>query len=311
MSNKPLDITAVVVSYNCADVIEDCIKSLIDENISKIVVIDNCSTDVTQEIISKFEGQIKFIKNNINRGFTKACNQGIREANTSFVLFFNPDAYTKQGALKILYNRLIENKKLGAVAPQLLYPDGKIQNYNRRFPILFGVLVESFVPSIFWNKFKSYRYYTYQDINLSENNNIEQPAGAAILFRNEFLLDENYFIYGSDVELCKNIIDKGYSIETEVSAMVFHHQSKGGTGETNHYLKMKLQLEYYFAIRYFYKKHRMILKHFSYVFINSFMLFITAILSFFSLNKSKITIKWERFFYFLMNKKMGDGGIII
>ena len=309
MQNKQVSISAIVVSFNCADVIFECINSLLHHQDCEVILVDNNSTDATVKNLEPILNKIKFIPNSVNMGFTKACNQAIDVASGKYLLLFNPDAYvTDTTTLSLLVNELNNNPKLGAVAPQLLYPDGKLQNYNRRFPFVSGVIVESFVPSKFWNKFSSYKKYTYQDLDLSKENYLEQPAGAAILFRKEFRLDENYFIYGSDVELCKNIIDAGLKIKTVPASQVFHHQSKGGTENVNHLLKMYLQLEYYFAMRYFFRKHYGYLYSAFYLLINSVFLFSVFLLAVPSLNSNKISLKLKRLLFFLQGKRLSNGG---
>lgn len=308
MPNKNPKFSAIVVSYNCQDVIYQCIESLLLQPNCEVILIDNNSQDHTVKQIETFIDRIVFIQNSINNGFTKACNQGIDIAKGEYLLLFNPDAYASERSLEKLTDKLDEDASLGAVSPQLFFPNGTIQNYNRRFPFISGVLVESFVPSRFWNVFKSYRKYVYCDLDLSKENFLEQPAGAAFLFRKGFRLDENYFIYGSDVELCKNIIDKGFKIKTVPSSHVYHHQSKGGTENTNFMVKMYLQLEFYYAMRYFFKKHRGFLYASLYTFLNLVFLFIIAFITTFTFNEYKIKIKFLRFWGFLLNKKMKTGG---
>lgn len=309
MQNNNVSISAIVVSFNCADVIFECINSLLHHQDCEVILVDNNSTDATVKNLEPILNKIKFIPNSVNMGFTKACNQAIDVASGKYLLLFNPDAYvTDTTTLSLLVNELNNNSQLGAVSPQLLYPNGKLQNYNRRFPFISGVIVESFVPSKFWNKFSSYKKYTYQDLDLNKENYLEQPAGAAILFRKEFRLDENYFIYGSDVELCKNIIDAGLKIKTVPASQVFHHQSKGGTENVNHRLKMYLQLEYYFAMRYFFRKHYGYFYSTFYLLINSMFLFIVLLLAVPSFNANKISLKLKRLLFFLQGKRLSNGG---
>ena len=311
MQNSSPKISAIVVSFNCADVIFDCINTLLMQENCEVILIDNNSTDETLKKIESLVSRIKLVASKTNNGFTIACNQAIDLANGEYLLLFNPDAYIKDlGALKILSQQLDNDSNLGAVSPQLLYPNGTIQNYNRRFPSIVVVFVESFVPSKYWNKFSSYKKYTYQDLDLTQECYLEQPAGAAILFRKNFRLDETYFIYGSDVELCKNVLDSGLKIKLVPNSKVFHHQSKGGTENVNHKMKMYLQLEYYFAMRYFFKKHYGVFYSLTYVLLNSFFLFIVALVSIGTFNKQKISLKCDRLLFFIQNKKLSIGGVL-
>ena len=309
MNDKNPIVSVVIVAYNCESVIQQCIESLIGQECIEIIIIDNHSTDKTSVIIKTFLQNIVFIENSQNLGFTKACNQGISIARGKYIFLLNPDAYVTPSAISILLEKIESDHAIGAVSPKLLFPNGTIQNYNRRFPRMLGVLIESFVPNKYWSKFSAYNHYTYADIDLNAPQDLEQPAGAAILFRNEFLLDENYFIYGSDVELCKNVIDKGYQIKLVPEAEVFHHQSQGGTGDVNPRLRTKLQLDFYFAMRYFFKKHYGLLYSAMYVLINIIFLTLIALLSLISFSFIKIKLKFHRLFSFIKNENFNHTSI--
>lgn len=250
---RSVKTSIIIVTYNCSDVIEENLISSIGQENAEIILIDNGSSDDTLKRISKYRSHILLIQNSKNLGFTSACNQGIKKAQGKYIMFLNPDASLHKGSLKVLSDILDSNSHIGAVAPNLYYPNGDFQNYTRRFPTPFGLFIESFIPKRFWNSFRAYRNYTYHDLNFNMEVTVEQPAGAAILFRNKFILDESFFIYWSDVDLCRQIIDQGYKITQTPLAKAIHHQSKGGTEVSN--LRVYLDADFYYGARFYFKKY--------------------------------------------------------
>lgn len=291
--------STIIVTYNCGDVIYQCIESIVNSHNCEVIVIDNASTDNTLEKISSFENKIILISNTQNKGFTHACNQGIKVAKGKYIFLLNPDAWFAEACLTTLSSKLEQDASIGAIAPNLNYPDGSFQNYTRTFPSVLALWVESFIPMKWWNKFSSYKKYTCQNIDFKKEQEVEQPAGAALLFRKQWTLDENYFIYGSDVDLCKTIIKDGYKIIQTPEAIVYHHQSKGGT--ENKKLRIYLDLDNYYGMKYYFKKNQLVFQLAAYKALFSSSLLARAVLASIS-NADDQKERWTKFKGFINNK---------
>lgn len=255
---KTIEVSIVIVTYNCQKVIEECLFSIPELPEIEVLVVDNCSIDNTREILNKFNGRIKLVLNEKNLGYTKGCNQGIVMAHGKYVFLLNPDTRLADDTVYWLVETIKMNPDAAAVAPILLNFDGSIQNYTRRFPSVSGLWVETFVPRKFWHLFSSFRKYTYQGINFHEEQKVEQPAGAAILFYNNITMDESYFIYGSDLDLCKEIYKKGKVIIQTPKSRVYHRGSEGGTATENYKIRTFLDLDNYYGMQYYFKKNKKI-----------------------------------------------------
>lgn len=249
-------VSIIVVTYNCAAVIEECLTSAVAEPDCRVILVDNASIDGTQDIARKFESSITALFNTHNLGYSRANNQAISLSSDEFILLLNPDAAIEHGSVKKLVSALRSSGDTGAVAPMLLFPDGSVQNYVRRFPTVCGVIVEHFVPRRYWRHFLCYRRYTCEDIDLSEQQLVEQPAGAAILFRRGPLLDETFFVYGSDVELCAYFKRNGLAIIYHPQARFLHHRSAGGTGGTDPRIRAILDVDAYYAAGTYLQRYR-------------------------------------------------------
>jgi GT2 family glycosyltransferase len=114
-------------------------------------------------------------------------------------------------------------------------------------------------------------------------------------------MDERFFIYGSDLELCQRIWKDGRQILLEPSAAVFHHQSKGGTGSGNSAVRMWLQLDALYGYGLYFKQYRGTAYYSAYRTIVAFCLGFVA-MQYWLLRKPARKIKWARLTGFLFNR---------
>ena len=207
-------VSIIIVTYNSESEIVDCINSLLTQLIDingTIVIIDNHSTDNTIPLIKEIESKsISIIRNNVNLGYTIANNQGINNAKGDYILFLNPDTIIPNGTIINLLNEIKDNKNIGAIAPQLRFPNGGIQNSCRRFPRRRDILYESIGLSKIFKKSKEFNYWKMGDFDHKKTRFVDQPAGAALLFPKKIineigLLDERFPMFFSVVDICKNI----------------------------------------------------------------------------------------------------------
>jgi GT2 family glycosyltransferase len=117
-------VSLSIVSFNSAAVIQDCLFSLKETGnlalVSELYVIDNNSTDNTQEIIKSYSDlfpKLRLITNASNQGFGAAHNQAIQLSKSSYHVICNPDIKFKEGTLASLIHALENNPRMGLVAP--------------------------------------------------------------------------------------------------------------------------------------------------------------------------------------------------
>ena len=171
----------VVVTYNSGDVIERCLDSC---GHLLAVVVDNASNDNTVELVRR-RPSVKLIANSTNRGFAGAANQGVEALDTEMVLLLNPDVEL-QNSVDPLADACGRDR-VGLATGKLVDSLGKVQAgfTVRRFPtpltLVFEVLgINRLLP---WNS--ENRRYRYLDLDLSKPAEVEQPAGAFLMFRRE------------------------------------------------------------------------------------------------------------------------------
>lgn len=226
-------ISIIIVTWNSADEIIPCVRSVLDEiqnssiN-SEIIVIDNNSTDNTLSVINGLnEPTMSIVKNNKNSGYTKAVNQGIDISTGKYVLLLNPDTILHEGALKVLYDFLEANTNYAACAPLMLNPDGTIQYSVRNFPSYWRMFCEFSILAYIFPKTKLFGSWKAKYMDYSIEQDIMQPMAAAFMIRGSLLnsignMDERFRMFFNDVDLCKKVYDAGSKIRLLPSAVVTH-----------------------------------------------------------------------------------------
>lgn len=245
-------VSIIIVSYNSENEIVNCINSLLPQfnnSDGEIIIIDNNSTDNTISLINNIDSKsISIIRNIRNLGYTKANNQGIKNAKGDYMLLLNPDTIVPNSTIKNLLDEIKDNKNIGAIAPQLRLPDGRIQKSCRRFPRRRDIFYESVGLSKIFNDSKEFNYWKMGDFDHKNNSLVDQPAGAALLIPKIIideigLLDEQFPMFFSDVDICKRIWAAGYNVQYTTNSFITH---EGGTSVYRKRIKMIVSSHYSF-----------------------------------------------------------------
>lgn len=217
----PPPVTAIIVTYHSACVIERCLESLRG---IPAVVIDNASSDGTAEIAERFGATV--LRNATNRGFSAAVNRGVRACKSPYLLLLNPDA-----ALATAWEPLLSAAdRHGLAAGQLLGSDGKPQEgfSVRRFPTAWTLAFEVLGINRLWRGNPVNWRYRYGDLDWDQPGLVEQPAGAFLLFRRDVWetvggLDESYFpVWFEDVDFCLRARVMGFPAEYVPQVQALH-----------------------------------------------------------------------------------------
>ncbi len=219
-----LDLSIIIVTWNSAAEIYGCLESIIENTKDidyEIIIADNNSSDNTLEVIGKFAGNkfpiVNVIVNADNRGFTKACNQGINSSSGKNILLLNPDTVIKDNSIKVLSDILTSKEKTGAVAPQLLNIDGTIQKSVRTFPEYFDMFCEFSLLSYILPYSRKFSRWKMNYFSHDTETVVDQPMAAALMIKGNVLrkagsFDERFLMFFNDVDMCRKIYAEGYEI---------------------------------------------------------------------------------------------------
>lgn len=250
-------LTVVIVSWNVAEPLRECLSALSHETtVRRIVVVDNASRDQTCEIVAREFPGVLLIRNEENVGFARACNQGITAAGgCDDIALLNPDTRTVRGSLGILAAFLKDHPRAGAIGPRLLNPDGSIQPNGGPLPSPLGTFcrltrLSSAFPSWFDRRFRWGREA------FDAPAKVDQVSGACLVIRREALaqvglLDELFFMYYEEVDWLTRASLLGWESYYVPGASVVHQWGASTNQVGTEALRWMSESEY----RYF-RKHR-------------------------------------------------------
>lgn len=231
-----MDLSVIIVSWNVQKLLRACLTSVFRslENLplqAEIIVVDNDSSDGSDEMVAREFPSVRLLDNDANVGFTKANNQGLAIADGRYLLLLNPDAELASGALRSLHDYAEAHPSVGIIGPKLLFPDGTVQSSRRRFPSLSTGLLESTVLQRFLPSHPTLRRYYVLDASDEDTQEVDWVVGACMLVRREAIervgsFDERFFMYSEELDLCYRTKADGWKVVYLPTARVVHHEAK-------------------------------------------------------------------------------------
>lgn len=247
-----MDVSVVIVNYNVRYFLEQCIISVLEasRNIeSEIIVVDNNSSDDSCSILSEKYPEVILLKNSKNVGFSKANNQGVAVAKGKYVLILNPDTVLPEDLLSKVFSYAEKQHKFGALGVQLIDGSGNYLPESKRNIPTPKVSLEKLIKKSPSNV----RYYANQ---LNENSNGEVPilVGAFMFIKTNVYnlingFDEDFFMYGEDIDLSYRIIKAGYQNYYLGNLQVLHYKGESSKKDIEYFNN------FYGAMQLFYEKH--------------------------------------------------------
>ena len=241
-SQKPgighmLDVCLSVVAWNGRDLLRSCLESVFNtaRKVSfSVVVVDNASTEDVQGMLRKDFPRVEIIRNGCNAGFARANNQVLRRysGKARYFLLLNPDTVVASGAIDDVVAYMDEHPEAGVIGCKLTKPDGTLDwPCKRSFltPSMFlyrALHLDTLFPN-------SPRFGKYQLTYLDENqiHEVDSVVGAFLMIRAETvqqigLLDEQFYMYGEDLDWCYRARRAGWKVVYYPEARVAHYKSQ-------------------------------------------------------------------------------------
>jgi N-acetylglucosaminyl-diphospho-decaprenol L-rhamnosyltransferase len=251
------DLAVVVVNYNAGEHLLACLTSVLassgDASL-EVVVVDNASRDGSAKVAAERFPEAMVIETGTNRGFAAGVNVGIRATRSRFVFVLNPDAELTVGTLGALAKLARDRPHAGLLGPLIRNADGTLYPSGRTFPSVTQALGHAFLgpfdPENRWT-----REYTMAGWDRTTERRVDWVSGSAMLLRREALdrvglLDEGFFLYGEELDLCTRLRDAGWQVvftpEVEVT-----HVGAVSTGRSR-----RMNLIHSRSIYRYYRKHR-------------------------------------------------------
>ena len=242
-------ICIVIVSYNVCQLLDECLQSVkralqgID---GEIYVVDNLSTDGTVETLQPRHPDVHFIANKQNVGFACANNQAIRCTDSEYVLLLNPDTVVYENTLRGVLDFMDQHPEAGGAGVRMLTREGKPAPESRRaIPTPWVAMLKMLGAT---------RRYYMSHLSWDEPGQIEAISGAFCMLRRKALdqiglLDEDYFMYGEDIDLSYRLLKGGWQ-NWYLPFDIIHYK-----GESTQKYTFRYVHTFYQAMLIFFRKH--------------------------------------------------------
>jgi N-acetylglucosaminyl-diphospho-decaprenol L-rhamnosyltransferase len=264
-----LDLAIVIVSYNTRDFLRDCLDSIFASHgdfAYKVCVVDNNSSDASAAMVREMFPQVHLIERQVNSGYAYANNLGLRAVGFDasqvsnadyprYLLLLNPDTIVPPFALREMLAFMEAHPEAGAAGPRLVLPNGELDRACRRsFPTPEVAFYRLIGLSFLFPRSRRFGRYNLGYLDPSETTEVDSVVGAFMMARGKAvqqagLLDENFFMYGEDLDWAKRIKDAGWKVYYH-SEVVVHHVKRAASRHSP-----RAQIEFNRAMRIFYDKH--------------------------------------------------------
>lgn len=255
----PSDLSIVLVNYNTRSYLAQCLESIRASRLPRrpqVIVVDNASTDGSAAMVRERFPEVLLLESPANGGYAQANNLGLERAVGRYVLLLNPDTLLPAHALAEMLEFMDGHPDVGCAGPKLVRANGALDPACRRsFPTPARSFYKLFGLSRLFPR--SPRFGAYNLTYLPEDAEVEVDSvvGAFMLVRREVVeqvgpLDEQFFLYGEDLDWAYRIKQAGWRIYYYPRVVVLHYK-RASTGQA----RARAQFEFYRAMYLFYRKH--------------------------------------------------------
>lgn len=260
MGKSKVDISVVLVNYRNAGLTENCIRSLIAGKTRihyEIIVVDNHSDDDSVETLKASFPKITIVDSGRNGGFAFGNNIGVRLAHGEYLLLLNNDTEVKDGMLDALYQFAKSNLDVGMLGCQALGRDGMELPIVHKYENLKRIWLQSYIKPVL-EKIGLHRQLVkvveHKDDGRKKFTPAQWIAGSAMFIKRELYyqlggLDENFFMYMEDEDLCHRVNDAGYTVGM-IPFVGYVHYCGGSTIQSYFLTKEYIKSRLLFFMRY-------------------------------------------------------------
>ena len=250
----------IIIAYNSCDFIPACLKSVRDacEGIdSQIIVLDNGSSEPILPEIKEFFPEVLWLESSENLGFGKGCNLAEKKATKPYLFFINPDTVVSRDSFIKVLDFMEEHPESGTVGCRILNEDGSIQWACRRsFPTPITAVSKTIGLASLFPKSKLLASYNMTYADPDEMTEVDAISGSFFCIRRDLYeklggFDEDFFMYGEDLDLCFRTKAAGCKNFYTPSTNILHF--KGQSCRTR---RWGSYVDFYKAMLIFVKKHK-------------------------------------------------------
>jgi len=252
-------LAIIIVNHNHGEMFRKCVKSLFDlpdEIEFKLIVVNNIPGDNAAEWLTENYPLVELINNQTADGFASNVNKAIRHAGTvGYFLLINPDVICLPGLLEKQICYMESNLEIGILAPRLLNVDRSTQPSARNFPTIQALVIRSISLDSYFENSRHLKNYLLVNDSVSQPIEVDWVTGAIMMIRKNALdqvglLDERFFLYVEDLDICCRMWRKGWKVCYFPPAEAYHLH----VADSRHKLLSKARIYHVFSyINLFFK----------------------------------------------------------
>ncbi|NLO06737.1 MAG: glycosyltransferase family 2 protein [candidate division WS1 bacterium] len=227
------DLSLCIVSYNCKELLVECLRSIFEHVAGlevEVIVADNASSDGTVEMLRADFPRVRLLAFEDNRGFAAGTNAAMAAAGGEVLMMLNPDTTLREGAVQQLVAFLGERPEAGAVGPAIFDPEGGLQMTCHLFPTLWQTLIRQLGLHRAFPASRTFGAYDMTWWDHSQPRRVDWLSGACIAVRRDVWervggLDEGFFMYAEDVDWCYRLAQAEFERWYLPGAEIVHHEA--------------------------------------------------------------------------------------
>lgn len=255
-----MELSVIIVSYNVSSFLDQVLTTLaeaIQELNAEVYVVDNASHDDSVSIVKTKYPWVKIIENSENLGFARANNKALAKVKGRYVLFLNPDTILRKDTLTTMVKFMDEHPEAGAAGCKVINPDGSLQLACRRgLPTPVVAFYRMIGLSGLFPKSKTFGAYNLTYLDPDTLVEVDAVSGSFMMLRKKVLdmvgfLDDDFFMYGEDLDLCYRIKKAGWKIFYVPYTEIIHFKGES----TKTVPTIKNIRDFYSAMHIFVEKH--------------------------------------------------------
>lgn len=248
-------IAVCIVNYNTRDLLHDCLVSVLREEPSEVIVVDNASMDGSAEMVADRFPAVRLIPLRKNVGYGAAANRSISTSGADHVLLLNSDTRLQPGALQALGDYLDAHSGAAMIGPKIVGVNGRLQTSSFRFPTPVHIFLYLSDLQALIRHIPVLRNHSLQARPDAPAAAVPWVLGAALAFRRCVFesiggFDESFFMYFEEVDLCYRLSRQGWQIHFAPVTEVIHVG-----GASTEQFRTEMNAYYFASLARFYRKH--------------------------------------------------------
>lgn len=262
-----MKLRVIIVNYNVRFFLAQCLESVRSAvrkaapHAIEVVVVDNNSVDGSAAMVHNRFPEVQFIQNTENVGFSRANNQAMRDCEAEYVLLLNPDTLIEEDTLLKCIDFMDSHADCGGLGVRMIDGNGKFLKESKRgLPTPWVAFYKIFGLSVLFPKSPIFSRYHLGHLDEHQTAPIEILAGAFMMMRMDLLhrigyLDEDYFMYGEDIDLSHRIRLAGYQNYYFPETSIIHYKGESTKKSSINYVFVFYKAMIIFARKHFRKSH--------------------------------------------------------